>query len=133
MIKIAKILTYVVLVSMTLSGTAIAKKGGTNWLPVSEFKAYVAEKEKKNVWGRYNWITSVQGRYKDGQVEYRLRYESAPSDGGFKWRWCYGLKEDQFRKRKKEAKKMAVPLVHEQSFTLPSGEKLYQAVWQYQD
>lgn len=115
---------------LAVAGTSYAKKYESEWMPESEFKAFIDDLEQKGYWEPASyWVTEVSGRYVDGKVQYRFEYENAPSEGHYDWYWWFGQDEQTFEKRKKEYKMKGMDMVHEQSFALPGGQKLYQGVW----
>lgn len=128
----------VVLFALTffsLIHSSYAKKHMTDWMSAPELKAYF-EKQKKKYNDRVvppgHWVSEVDGRYKNGQVEYRYEYAPMPSDCGCGWQWWFNKDEKVFKALEKKYKKEGWDMVHEQSFTLPSGEKRYQGVWHKQ-
>ena len=124
-----------VLIALTFTVSSYAKKYEDEWMPNSEFGELVAQLDKKSFWSNSFWVTEVDGRYKDGQIEYKFKYEPIPDEAlylGYEWYWWFGQDDVTFEERKKEYKKKGFKMVHEQSFILPDGEKLYQGVWHMQ-
>jgi len=107
------------------------EKSDTGWIPDAEFREFVAEVRKKGFLTDCYWITEVDGRCsEDGTIEYRFKYERLPDGGRYGWSWWYCMDEKFFEEKKKLFEGMGRTRIHEQSYTLPDGEKRYQAVWQ---
>jgi hypothetical protein len=103
------------------------------WMSNAEFRDLTEKLGRNGFWWDDYWVTEINGRCSDdGKIEYNFRYEPLPPDGRFEWQSCFGTDEELFEKRREAYAVYAgrgLELVHEQSYTLPNGEKRYQAVW----
>lgn len=103
----------------------VANYGYSRWMYGSEFLALLKDHD-----GKGTWLTAVEGRWKDGSWQMRIREEPVPKDKKFAWSWGYNITGSVFFKRLDELSGKGFILVHVQSYTWPNGTKMYQAVWQ---
>jgi hypothetical protein len=75
-------------------------------------------------------LTAVDGRWKDGSWQMRVREEPVPKDKKFTWSWEYNITASVFFERLSELSGKRFTLVHQQSYNWPDRTKMYQAVWQ---
>lgn len=107
------------------------KRLESDWTEDSKFRELLSKLDRKGFWEDH-WVTELDGRYENGQIEYKIKSEPSPSDGvRYQFRWVYCHDKESFEKEKKTYQHLA--MVHEQSFTLPDGAELYQGVWQMVD
>ena len=121
----------VIMLLLTIS-PVIAEVQIVDWKPTAEFKAYLQKQKEINdgkIFPRRHWVSKVDGRFKNGEIEFRCEYEPVPSEGPYSWFWWYNMDEQALKERKIRYKERGLFMVHEQSFTLPDGEKRYQGVW----
>ena len=109
---------------------SFTEKNETDWIPEAEFGELIKNLDRKGYWQGQYWVTEIDGRYIDGKVEYKFKYEKAPSDGSrYEFFWSYGRPKEYFEQDKRKYENNVLIMVYEQSFSLPGGEKRYQAVW----
>lgn len=109
---------------------SFTEKNETEWIPDAEFREFIDEAKRKGFLTQNYRITEVDGRCnEDGKTEYRIKYELVPNEGRYEWRWWFSIDEKFFEKQQELNKGKGLEMVHEQSYTLPNGEKRYQAVW----
>jgi hypothetical protein len=70
--------------------------------------------------GKGTWITAVEGRWKDGSWQMRIREEPVPKDKEFEWSWGHNITGSVFFQRLGELSGKGFILVHQQSYTWPT-------------
>jgi hypothetical protein len=103
----------------------VANFGYSRWMYGGEFLSLLKELD-----GKGTWITAVEGRWKDGSWQMRIREEPVPKDKEFEWSWGYNITGSVFFQRLGELSGKGFILVHQQSYTWPDDTRMYQAVWQ---
>lgn len=105
----------------------------TPWLSPLALDSYMRAKDQGHevgFWERGHWITTIEGRWKDGSHEFRIRYDAAPDHPGWRWRYKINLPPDEFLEEHAEMRKKGFRLVQSQSFLHPDQRRRYQAVWE---
>ena len=109
---------------------SFTERSETDWMPDAEFREFIEEADKKGFFTQCYRVTVVEGRCsEDGKIEYRIEYEPVPNEGVYWWSWWYSMDEEFFEEKKILNDGKGLMMVHEQSYTLPNGEKRYQAAW----
>ncbi len=124
--------TISMIVLLSIISPVIAEEQIIDWKPVAEFQAYLQSQREINdgkIFPPRHWVTKVDGRFIDGEIELRCAYKPVPHEGPYTWFWWYFQNEQTFQENKVKYKERGLYLVHEQSFALPDGETLYQGVW----
>jgi hypothetical protein len=111
-----------------------ADDGFTEWMASVPFHEFLSEKEMKdengqNFWDRGHWILAAEGRWHDGQQEYRIRFGDAPKNKGYLWTWYLNMNQQEFDRHIEALTRDGYTMVQHNSFTRPSGTIMYQAVW----
>jgi hypothetical protein len=100
----------------------------SNWMAMSDIKSYIdINKAAKFPAGNY-MIHAIQGRYINGQNEYRVVLTEKP-DYVSRWWWWYSQDLASFTAKVAEYQNKGANLAWAQSFTGASGKVYYQAVW----
>jgi len=137
--RLPLIITILALVTFssckTVSPPQDRNDGFTEWMPWVEFQEFLSEKDKKdqnnkNFWDKGHWILAAEGRWQDGQQQYRIRMGDAPKNKAYLWLWYVNEDQKDFDKLIEKFTVEGYTMVYCNSFTRPSGTTLYQAVWQ---
>lgn len=114
----------------------IADKGSkvkTAWMYRNELDSYLAQLKKKengkNFWDRGHWVDTVEGRLKNGRIQYRISYSAVPPNDGYWWYWWFNQDKRTYNKRFKEMADKGLTLVYKQSFKRQDGTERFQTVW----
>lgn len=100
----------------------------SDWMPITGLNSYIEiNKAAKYPNGSY-MIHAIQGRYKNGQNEYRVVL-TEKQDYVSRWWWWYSQDLDSFTAKVAEYQNKGANLFWAQSFTGASGKVFYQAVW----
>ncbi|MDF1852551.1 MAG: hypothetical protein P1U85_17060 [Verrucomicrobiales bacterium] len=105
----------------------------TPWLSPLALDSYMRTKDQGHqvgFWDRGHWMTSIEGRWKDGSHEFRIRYAETPKTPGWKWEYRINLTPEQFLETHAQMRDAGFSLVSSQSFLHPDQRRRYQAVWQ---
>jgi len=95
----------------------------SDWMSQQELQTHV-KASPRNL-----WMTALEGRWHEGAVQGRVRWEPRTSEGGFRWFWCFDHDEASFREKSGQYAKEGFRLIHQQTFTRPDGALRYQGVW----
>lgn len=117
-----------------LGYTAIQNRGFTPWMSLAELNAFMATFESKvpgesNYWGQGHWIEAVEGRWKNGIPQYRIRYGDAPKNQGYWWYWFINQDENSFHDKVHHYADDGYVLAHYNKVVWPDGAPRFQAVW----
>lgn len=107
----------------------------TPWLSPLALDSYMRAKDQGHAlgfWDRGHWMTSIEGRWKDGSHEFRIRYARTPEKPDWRWEYRINLVPDKFLETHAQMRKKGFSLVSSQSFLHPDQQRRYQAVWQFQ-
>jgi hypothetical protein len=99
--------------------------GYSRWMYASEFLSLLKDHDENGT-----WFTAVEGRWRNGSWQMRIREEPVPKDKKFSWTWSYNITESAFFARLGELSAKGFTLVQCQFYSWPEGTKMYQAVWQ---
>lgn len=108
-------------------------KGYTPWMSPLALDTYIRHRngeQEKSFWERGHWISSVEGRWKDGAHEFRIAISETPKIP--QWRWQYRIDQtpDEFLASNQEMRSNGFRLLHVQSYDHPDQRRRYQAVWE---
>lgn len=106
----------------------------TEWMPWVQFRQFLDEKDKrdeknKTFWDRGYWVLAAEGRWKDGQQQYRVKIAEAPKNKAYLWMWYVNQEQQEFDKHIEQFAVEGYTMIYCNSFTRPSGTRLYQTVW----
>lgn len=108
-------------------------KDFTPWLSPLALDSYMRAKDQGHTvgfWDRGHWMTSIEGRWKDGSHEFRIRYAKTPNKPDWRWEYRINLTPEQFLETHAHMRENGFSLVSSQSFQHPDKKRRYQAVWQ---
>jgi len=129
-----KLVTYILLVSLILSGCSNQKHLFSEWLTLTEIDEYMQELDGdkpggKNFWDRGHRITAAEGRWKNGIPQYRIAYEVVPPSKAHWWFWYINQDQKSFDKHVHRLADDGYTLVYHNSYIRPGGSERFQGVW----
>jgi tetratricopeptide (TPR) repeat protein len=101
----------------------------SDWMSGSKMDTYLQNFDSNRNGTNY-WLDAVEGRWNEGEAQYRLRHSQVPDGWGYLWYWWFNQNEVSFKKRLEDMKRQGITLVYRQEFKLPNGETRFQGVWQ---
>ena len=106
----------------------------TPWMRPQVFSAHLQERETKredgkNFWARGHWITAVEGRWREGAPEYRIKIGDTPVDRRHWWYWWFNQSPEDFNRHLHRLSDDGFTLVYSNSFRWPDGSVRYSGVW----
>jgi len=109
-------------------------RGFTPWMTYQQMDGFlkplgIKDQEGKNFWDRRHWLNGVEGRWHDGQPEFRLRVGDAPEKGAYWWYWWFNQDEKSFNSHIHDQSDDHFKLVFSNVFEWPDGSKRYSGVW----
>jgi hypothetical protein len=119
----------------SLSAGEPASSAFTPWMTGPEVNTFLGQYDTvppgghPNYWDKGHWINAVEGRWHDGEVQFRITYGPVPKHRYLWWFWYLGINKSYFGNL---AAKMAADnyqLLDSNSFTSPDGTERFQGVW----
>jgi serine/threonine protein kinase len=99
----------------------------TEWMTLAEMDRRLKANKDKGL-----WLTGVEGRWQNGEPQYRLREEPVPIRS-YRWWWRFNKDAQSINNYLHEYAAQGFRLVYFQSFPLPDGTRRYQGIWQKVD
>lgn len=112
-----------------------ASSGFTPWMSDPQLHDFMRQFDSDppghhpNYWDKGHWINAVEGRWHDGEIQYRITYGPVPPHRGLWWYWYLGIGEAHFNRLAKENAADGFTLLDANSFAMPDGTRRYQGVW----
>lgn len=116
-----------------LDSSAVGDRAFTPWLSPLALDNYIQLKSRApegETRSREFWISAIEGRWRDGAHQFRIRYDEVPDRGDWQSRYRVNLTPDGFLQAHAELRDQGFQLIHSQSFLHPDQQRRYQAVWE---
>ena len=119
-----------------ITHTHASDKDFTSWMKKSDLDNYFQVlnnfDEDQDFFAKGHWITAAEGRWNQGNYEYRIKYSNTPSKK-YSWYWHINQDYKTFIEQSAEYHNRGFRLVYGQSFKSATGELRYQGVWHKDD
>lgn len=105
----------------------------TPWLSPIALDTYIRQKNEgfeESFWERGHWIKAVEGRWADGNHEFRIAFEPVPNPDTWQWQYRVNQTQSEFATSIKEMSQRGYKLYQTQSYPRPDGTRRFQGVWQ---
>ena len=104
----------------------------TGWMTPDELDQHIRtinEGYELSFWERGHWINAVEGRWHEGNHQFRIRYESMPSPNAWEWKYRVDQTQEEFFESIQSMATSGYSLVQSHSYRRPDGSQRFQAVW----
>ncbi len=104
----------------------------TSWMTPLALDTYIRHRNSgysESFWERGHWITAVEGRWENGEREFRISFDQIPDRQRWQWQYRVNHTAEEFVQASREFSAQGYKLVQSQSFREPSGTPRYQGVW----
>lgn len=111
-------------------------KDFTYWMSPSDLNATIQllnSGHDRGFWERGHWIKAVEGRWHDGNHEFRIAYEKMPSATAFQWQYRANQTQEQFTRLIDDFSRRGFKLIQSNSFRRPDQTLRFQGVWKKSD
>lgn len=108
----------------------------TPWMTPLVLDTYIRQKNRGHrggFWTRGNWIRAIEGRWREGEREFRIALGTMDRPGEIDWNYRLDLTEAAFAEALTRFGSQGYALVQSQAYRHPDGALRYQAVWQRDD
>jgi len=105
----------------------------TPWLSPQALDDYIQNKNQgfeQTFWQRGHWIRAVEGRWGNGNHEFRIAYEPLPNPDTWQWQYRVNQSQNDFAASIKEMSVHGYSLYQTQFYKRPDGARRFQGVWQ---
>lgn len=112
---------------------AIDDQKFTPWLSPQALDDYIQRKNKgfeKSFWQRGHWIRAVEGRWENGNHEFRIAYEPLPNSDTWQWQYRVNQTQAAFAVSIEEMSERGYRLCQTQFYIHPDSTRRFQGVWQ---
>ncbi len=117
----------------TIETAGIDDQKFTPWLSPEALDQYIREKNRgfeESFWERGHWIKAVEGRWAEGDHQFRIAYEPIPNPDSWQWQYRVNQTQSSFAASIREMSERGFKLRQTQSYERPDGERRFQGVWQ---
>lgn len=106
----------------------------TPWMNYKKMQAFLDPLEKKNdknknFWDRGHWLSAVEGRWENGEPQFRLKIVESPKGKKCWWFWWFNQDQESYNKHIHRLSDEGFRLVSDNSFAWPDGSRRYSGVW----
>lgn len=105
----------------------------TSWLSPEGLDQHIRDKNdgfEESFWERGHWIKAVEGRWAEGDHQFRIAYEPIPNPETWQWQYRVNQTQSTFAASIREMSERGFKLYQTQSYERPDGERRFQGVWQ---
>lgn len=105
----------------------------TPWLSPEQLDQHIRKKNEgfdESFWERGHWIKAVEGRWAEGNHQFRIAYEPIPNPDTWQWQYRVNQTQRSFAASIREMSERGFQLFQTQSYLRPDGERRFQGVWQ---
>jgi len=111
-----------------------ASSDWTPWMNDEEFAKFLVQLRGTKghptaYWGKGHWINAVEGRWHNGEEQFRITYGPKPKHKKLWWLWYFGLTQAEFNGMVGARAADGFTLLDGNFFTYPDGSRHYQGVW----
>lgn len=110
----------------------VAEEDFTAWMSPLALDTYIRQKNRGHrggFWTRGNWIRAIEGRWREGDREYRIALGAMERPGEIDWNYRLDLTEAAFAEAFARFAGEGYALAQSQAYRHPDGTLRYQAVW----
>lgn len=114
----------------------LSERDFTPWMSPLALDTYIRQKNRGHrggFWTRGNWIRAIEGRWREGEREFRIALGTMDRPGEIDWNYRLDLTEAAFAEALDRFIGEGYALVQSQAYRHPDGRLRYQAVWQRDD